>query len=341
VNQSKRDVAGLLGATGPGAWALAGLYCITYAIISVWAGGEYARSLLGVFGYLLMVGSAIALVHPRLSPLPWPVAAGIVVATQFTVATGLWQLEADTWYGWVTWYVGATSYLMFILALRGHFAWAAFGMVLESAIAMFWMWSLTGDALRGLDLTYQQLALFGAGGFFAVWLRRTAGRIAAFQETRLRRAAAEGARAAIDEERTREVDAVSGLAGRALEEIARGGDRTADDRRADGFIEAQLRDRIRGRALAHEPLVSEVHAARRRGVLVALLDDVRGDLEVSALAPAIDAAARVVATATSESVTVRLRTENGKPIVTVATADDEVATFSPTDLARAAPGLHA
>jgi hypothetical protein len=344
----RTDVARLLGATGPGAWALAALYGVTYVVIGFWSGGEYTRTPLGLTGLALMIAAAVILVLPQLSPLPRLAAAGVVAASVIAVAAGLWQLEPDGWRGWVTWYIGATSYLSFTLALRGRFWWGVGQQLALTAVAVHWTGTTTGDPLRGLELVYHQLILFGAGAFFAVWLRRTADRIAAFQETRLRREAAEGARSAADEERARELRGIRDSAGTALARIA-AGTVTDEERREHLLLEAELRDRIRGRDLAIAPLTDAARNARRRGSAVALLDDLRSDTPSSdtpssdtptastspadaplgdRLREAIGWAADRVAGSGGSDVTVRLTRADGEPVVTFATADGGAETFS-------------
>jgi hypothetical protein len=325
----RADVARLLGATGPGAWALAALFGATYVVIAFWSGGDHTRSPLGFAALVLMVAAAIALVLPQLSPFPHLAAAGVVGAQVFAMTAGLWQLEPDAWHGWVTWYIGASSYLSFTLALRGRFWWGIAGQLALTAIAIHWAAVTTGDPVRGVDLVYAQLILYGAGAFFALWLRRTADRIAAFQETRLRRESAEGFRSAADAERARELRVVRASAGDALARIA-GGAVTDGERHDHLLLEAELRDRIRGRGLAVAPLSDAAREARRRGAVVALLDDLRGETPPPAgeLRAAIDWAAGRVAGSGSADLTVRLTRTAGDTVVTFATAEGGAESFS-------------
>jgi hypothetical protein len=325
----RTDVARLLGATGPGAWALAALYGVTYVVIAFWVDPGYTSTPLGVAALLGLVGSAVVLVLPQLSPLPHLAAAGIVAANVFATAAGLWSLGEHDWHGWVTWYIGAGSYLAFTLALRGRFWWGAAVIAAQTAVAMIWTGTERGDPLAGIDLTYAQVILFGAGSFFAIWLRRTADRIAAFQQTRLRRESAEGAQSATAQERAREIRAIRASAGTALARIAEG-DVDEAERQEHLLLEAELRDRIRGRGLALAPLTGAARDARRRGAVVALLDDLRDDdLDDDAeLRTALTWAADRVAASTSDDVTVRLTGASGEPSVTFATAEGGVETFS-------------
>lgn len=325
------DVAQLLGAMGPGAWALAALFGVTYIVIAFWVHPSYTGSPLGFAALLSMVLAAVVLVVPKLSPLPHVAAALVVGASVFATAAGLWQLEADEWRGWVTWYIGASSYLAFTLALRGKFWWGVADMLAVTLVAMNWTAVKSGDPIAGIGLTYSQLILFAAGSFFALWLRRTADRIAAFQETRLRRESAEGSRSAAEEERGREIRAIRESAGVALERIAAGGV-TEKERREHLLLEAELRDRIRGRTLATGALLAEVRAARARGVDVALLDDIRDNApSASAVEPAITWAAERIATISAGTATVRLALAHGAAVVTFGTSEGEAASYRAAD----------
>lgn len=320
----RSDVSRLLGATGPGAWALAALFGGVHATIAFWVDTDYTGSPLGLAGLAAMVGAAVLVVHPRFSPFPHSLAATVVAATVFTTAAGLWQLDESNWRGWVTWYIGASSYLAFALALRGRFWWGVGDLVALSIVAGIWRWSLGGSPLGGLELVYPQLIMFGAGSFFALWLRRTANRIAAFQETRLRRESAEGARVAAEAERAREVQEIRQVVGAALDGIAAGAtDETS--RRDHALLEAELRDRIRGRRLATGPLSAAVREARTRGVTVAVLDDVRSPSRADPLTrEALGWASERLAQVRAGEVTIRLARSEGGDVVTLATADGGV-----------------
>jgi hypothetical protein len=101
-----------------------------------------------------------------------------------------------------------------------------------------------------------------------------------------------------------------------------------NDRREHRLLEAELRDRIRGRALAAGPLLTEIREARARGVDVALLDDVRDRAPVAeVLEPGLTWAAERVAAVTAGTATIRLALADGAPVVTFATGEGGAATF--------------
>jgi hypothetical protein len=321
------DIGRLLGLSAPGAWVLAGLYCVTYLTLAAWAGGPPMQTIEGRVALVLILVTAIALVLPWSYPLPPGVVAWAVGVVAFSTVAIIWHLSPVGWPGWSSWNFGACTFLMFMLALRGRFWWGALGLVLMSLLTIHWTFSTTGDWWHGFDLTYRQLATYLAGGFFAIWLRRTARRIAEFQETERRRIAAEQAREAASDERRRQLERVRNLAGPALERIADGADSPAT-RLGHGLLEGELRDQIRGRSLAVAPLPAAVRAARERGVEVAVLDDLRDNAGTVTLPDRATAwAAARVATVAGGTATIRLALSGGTPIVTFATGEGDAETF--------------
>jgi hypothetical protein len=216
---------------------------------------------------------------------------------------------------------------MFMLALRGRFWWGAIGLVAMALLTIHWTFTTTGDWWHGFDLTYRQLATYLAGGFFAIWLRRTARQISEFQHTERRRIAAEQSRDAAAVERRRQLDRVRQLAGPALAEIAEGAGPAAA-RLEHRLLEAELRDQIRGRSLATGVLPRAARAARARGADIALLDDLRSEaVPAEFLESAVAWAAERISTVSAGSATVRLALADGIRVVTFATGDGDTSSF--------------
>lgn len=333
------DLGRLLGLSGPGAWALVALFAATYLTLALLSGGAAMRTVEGIVSLALILATAVVLVLPWPTPLPLPVTLGAVGVVAVTTAAMSWQLPTEGWPGWGSWHFGADNFLLFMVALRGRVGWGAIGTVLMCGIAVLWSTIEVGDPLHGFLLTYWQLASFLAGAFFAIWIRRTARRIAEFQETERRRIAAEQAAEAAADERRRQLDRVRTIAGPALEAIA-AGTATDDDRRHHRLLEAELRDGIRGRSLAIDPLPPAVRAARERGVEVAVLDDLRDAAPDSEeLRRAAAWAADRVAEVSDGEATIRLARVDGIATVTVgSTAGSSALSLSPEPEApRAAP----
>jgi hypothetical protein len=323
------DIGKLLGLSGPGAWVLAGLYCVTYVTLAVLSGGEPLQTWEGRIALVLVLATAVLLVLPWRYPLPFPLVAWVLAVVVFSTAAICWHLSPEGWPGWTSWNFGADTFLLFMLALRGRVWWGSVGIALMMAVAILWTLTTTGDWFHGFDLTYRQGASYFAGAFFAFWLKRTADQIAEFQSAEQRVIAAEQAQNVAAEERHRQLERVRSLAGPALELIAHGSP-SAEDRRHHALLEAELRDEIRGRALTIDGLPAAVRSARGRGVDVALLDDLRDEAPTAEfLKPAVAWAVEQVASLQGGDATIRLAQVDGKPVVTFATSHGSAQTFSP------------
>ncbi|MEO5535929.1 MAG: hypothetical protein ABIR17_12460 [Pseudolysinimonas sp.] len=328
------DIGRLLGLSGPGAWAVAALYIVTMVVMAATSDGPAMQTVEGWVALALVVAAAIILVSPLPYPLPLPLTLAVLGVVVFSTEAIIWHTWPTGWPGYAVWNFGADTFLLFMVALRGRLWWGAAGMVLMSALAIHWTLTTSGDWWHGFDLTYRQLATYAAGAFFASWLGRTAKRIAEFQETERRLVAAEQTQEATADERRTQLDRIRRLAGPALEEIARGST-TAAQRRQHGLLEAELRDQIRGRSLALPVLTTAARAARTRGLEVTMLDDLRGEVasgttdDSTLIADAAAWAASRLGTIVEGSATIRLARIDGRPVVTVATADGGVAQFTP------------
>jgi hypothetical protein len=173
-----------------------------------------------------------------------------------------------------TWYVAGVATLMAVVALRQHKVMAWFGGVVSAAEVILW---------GGLD------SLFSAGIFGAVTLVSAAHAASVtlassakaaedFRERALATEAATAAKTAARNERQLRVEQALGVALPILNQIEQqAGNLNQHDRIRAVALEATLRDRIRGRHFESPKLLSEIAAARARGVEVQVLDD--GGLE--------------------------------------------------------------
>jgi hypothetical protein len=173
-----------------------------------------------------------------------------------------------------TWHVAGVATLMAVVALRQHKVMAWFGGVVSAAEVILW---------GGLD------SLFSAGIFGAVMivsaahaasvtLASSAKAAEDFRERALATEAATAAKTAARNERQLRVEQALGVALPILNQIEQqAGNLNQHDRIRAVALEATLRDRIRGRPFESPTLLSELAAARARGVEVQVLDD--GGLE--------------------------------------------------------------
>jgi len=223
--------------------------------------------------------------------------------------------------GWSAWDLGAVNFLFFGLALRQRVvaAWVGSAAVLLTVAA--WSTAVTGSPLYGLGFSYGQPISLLAGTIFAVALHRTAKRIIEFRMAERERAGAAARDSATSRERDRELQHVRAVAEPTLRELASGG---MPDPMEVSALEAALRDLIRGRSLATEPLADALRRARLRGVDIVVLDDSgEAHLPEEGLADALRWCAAEVERFRSGSVTIRLAISQGDALITIVNDDGE------------------
>lgn len=318
------DLGRLVGLVGPGAWALYAAYATTYITLAsltlpTTPDGAPVLPMLLIFlaaGAVVASPSATLLPRWRLWAVWLAVAVTTTLGTSVLVVGEIPAIEA--------WFMGANSFLLFATALRARIVGAWIGMAIMVAVVVAWSVVTTATPWQGLAIVHGQPVALLAGTFFSLGLHTTARRIAEYHAGEARAAAAEAHEAEAMRHRTAEMEALRTATVPTLRAIAQG-ELGAPDRRRVEILEATLRDRIRGRVLAEEPLVSAVLDLRRRGADVLLLDDLgNGTIpEVDAAAMREWAAARLAQLDTDEA-TVRITREAGVHVVTITTEEEDL-----------------
>jgi hypothetical protein len=324
-NPPPEDLSALLGLNGTAARIVLVLFWATFLSMALLSGGTAMTNPLSVVALVITLGSAALIIWPGPDPLPWASTAVVVVGAAVSSTIVVWQLDPSEAPSYSSWNFGADTFLMFGLAMRGRIGGAWIGMGLVVATTLTWSVTMTGDPLLGIIYAYQHPVLLVAGSFFAIGLRRTAGRTREFRAIERMRIADEQALEVGSAWRRDAIERIRGLAGPALSAIA-DGEPTPAERQEHRLLEATLRDLLRARRLAVEPLQGVVRTARAAGGEIVLLDDL-GDLspEPDALRRAVTwAAERVTELSGSAAgtITVRLAPREGAATVTVA-ADEQ------------------
>jgi hypothetical protein len=315
-----RDIGHYLGLVGRWAWVLFGLYAAVYIAVAIVQGVPGAGVPVSIGSLVLVLGAALLIASPSRTPLP--IGRVLLISVLCVAAVLVMLMDLPTGLGYrslVTWQLGAVNFILFVLELRGRIVTAWLLTIVITAVVTGWSLLATGQVWTGLQLTYGQAVSLAAGTVFAIGLQRTARQIFAQQDAERVRAAEEVARRVGDAHRAAELAEVRALAGPILQRIAAGDD---VDRRDAVVLEAALRDRIRGRALATEPLTSALRRARDRDVDVLLLDDL-GDVTLTPERAALVAAwcAERVDALEGARVTIRLAAGPDGALVSIANAD--------------------
>jgi len=169
-----------------------------------------------------------------------------------------------------TWYVAGVATLMGVVAVRQHKAMAWFGVVVMATQVILWggIGSLFNAGIFGA------LMLVASAHAASVTLASSEKAAVAYREQALVTSAATAAKSAARNERQLRVEQALGAALPILNKIEQQvGNLSPLDRQKALALEATLRDRIRGRYFDSPALLSEIAAARARGVEVQVLDD--------------------------------------------------------------------
>ncbi|MEO5535324.1 MAG: hypothetical protein ABIR17_09360 [Pseudolysinimonas sp.] len=322
------SVADVLG----GSWRISALLWVLItgtdlALLLLDPAGGIPRSGAWLTWALLVVAAGAAL-FPRRDPLRagWSaLAAGLAVVAAAAV---FWDPPSEE-SGYSPWYLRAAATVLIVIVLRRRPAVGWVGMALLTAVVLTWAAVSGEDVAHWIGVIARPLATLVAVQVAAIGLSLAARTVAAYQAEQRQRVRSEVLRSAAIRERRTELAAIRSLSTSVLERIAADEDDPAVRKEAI-LVEGALRDVLRGRRLAREPLTTEARAARQRGVEVVLLDDLGDDLrdEQPGNALASDAlvwAADLVRRAAGATATVRLSRRRGRPYVTVLAGDDDIA----------------
>jgi hypothetical protein len=225
------------------------------------------------------------------------------------------QLDPSKDNGYATWYVAAVGTLMTIAAVRRQqlAAWIGVGFLAVQTVVWAGFPALAGLGVIG-SVVWVGIAVVISGSL------AKAGRDA-LQFARAEREATEwqAAQEAHVMERQLRLRQTYRVAAPMLAEIVRrGGDLTEAERRECRYLEGAIRDEIRGRKLLNDDVRRQVMDARRRGVVVSLLDEGGiDDLDEPALDVVLGRLADAIRGTTTDKLIVRTVPRSSKTAVTV------------------------
>lgn len=245
-----------------------GLYVSSLGLMSFASYQDQVFAAIGIAGYVLALLIAV-IWKPGLRLNPLAASAvfviGIVLPLVMEAAIGVNPPS-----GYSTWHIGGVSVLMAILMVRQHpvLAWAGLAFALTETLVWGGPQIIFSAGIVGAVL------LVLAAQAASLLLKSAADSAAQALEVALRIDADSQAQTAARLERQKRLAETLNGVMPILEEIASSqGQLSPSQQRIAVETEQELRDQIRGRSLAIEPLVSAVRSARRSGIEVQLLDD--------------------------------------------------------------------
>ena len=273
--------------------------------------------LFGVIGLVLFWAGLALLGLPQGEPLAIQWTIGIVVIVGLVTAISSGNIANPANPGFATWHLGAMTFLLFVLALRGRrgFAWIGFATlaavsITVAVLAEQALGSVINDVLR-------QSATLLIGTLFAIVLRRATHTISSIQASQLRLAKL----AAVTADATGQSAAQS----LRLEEEARPAlERVIDPRpftqqELDAFaaLESSMRFGVQPRSLSGDRIADATRAASDRGLNVTLFDDRGSALSAPDRARLEEAMLPLLADRKVTSIIARLSPEGTDEIATI------------------------
>lgn len=269
----RADVASILHLTDMRGRVILGVYGAGTTFVAVLNLGGLFNPALGVLALALLWAALIILAMPGGEPFSLTSTIAVVALTTAIAAVSSWNIIDVEATGYATWHMGAVTFVLLVLTLRGRGRVAWVGFAIFAGITIAWSLLADGGAFLGVNFAARQAATLLIGTLFATLLRRSSLTINAIQSSQLARAAAEAATDAETHERTEHYARLEVEARPALERIMAGAPFTPREVESFALLEASLRDGIRAAGLSGSVIAAETRAARERGVHVILLDD--------------------------------------------------------------------
>ena len=296
-------------------------------VLAFYGVGTTIVALLNLRGYIipgLAVVSLILLwfalgILARPDRYPFGMRSKLAIVSIVAVVTALscWNIADVEHPGYTTWPLGAMTFLLFVLALRGRRGWAWVGFALLAAVSIVTGVFSDQDGLMVINDVARQSGTLLLGTLFALVLRRSSQTITAIQSNQLTRTTVAAASAAATRERAAQNARLERDARPALERILQPQPLSADEQQHFSLLEATLRDGIRASGFSSERIAEATRAARQRGLTVVLLDDRGGEL-VDGERDIVEAALLEQLTGTAEgAITARLSPLDREELATI------------------------
>lgn len=228
---------------------------------------------LGILALLLLWSALFILSRPDHEPFALVGTWSVIGIVATVTAISSWNIADVENPGYATWPLGAMTFLLFVLALRGRRGLAWIGFCILAATSVIAALFAHQEVLDVVNNVARQSATLLIGTLFALVLRRSSQTITAIQANQLRRTTVAAASAAATRERAAQNARLERDARPALERILSSTPLSEEELQNFILLEATLRDGIRATGFSSDRIAQAARAARERGLTVMLLDD--------------------------------------------------------------------
>jgi hypothetical protein len=272
------DVSRLLGIGKAGAPLLLALFVFGNLTFMLTTLDRVASPWPCIIAALIVSSAAVPIITPHSDPFPLAWSVWVLVAVAGSTALVSWQLASTGSPGREAWHLGANTWLLFFLAMRGRpvLGWVGFAAML--GITALWAADVGRGPFAAVGLLQTHAGILLVGTLFRGALRRASRRINSLNARSLELAAAAASSDAEQDIRRQRVAELAEVATPLLAKIASSSQALPGERIEYLLAEATLRDSVRARSLHLPEIAAATAQARRRGVEVTLLDDRGGGL---------------------------------------------------------------
>ena len=336
---TESGVRSLLGMTTRAAWAVLVLFLVSKTVQVIMVSGDVHPRWPSIVLLIVLALGGLALLAAPGDPLPWPIAAAMVVTVPVLLYVVFTTTPAPTTAPQQTWPLGMVAATCIYLSIRGRTG-AAWALMIACTVACV-VWTVTTD--QGIGAAGRLMATTVAGlvaaTLFSLTIRPAVRNIYELRNRSVQSNAAQVAALAVLEENREQMRYLDAEVRPTLNRIARPEPLTDTEREHCRRLEESLRDRLRAPVIAADKGASGAAArARARGVEVVMvdahgLDDVPAQVRSSVLA----GCARALDSAATGSVVVRVLPP-GRALLATVVIDPGIAGTEPVRLEFAADG---
>ena len=225
------------------------------------------------------------------------------------------QLDGSVYNGYATWYVAAVGTLMTITATRKRqlLAWVGIGFLVVHTVVWAGAGSLASMGVIG------SAVWVGAAALLSRALTKASRDVRQYAHAEREATEWQAAQDAHFSERQLRLAHTNRLAAPMLRRIIdMGGELSAMQRQECRYLEAAIRDEIRGRKLLNDAVRDQVMAARRRGAIVTLLDEGGiDDLDGEELESVLNKLAAAIHRTSADKIIARTAADGSRTAITV------------------------
>ena len=274
----KSEIGSILRLNGWAGRVVLGVYGVGTTVVAVMNLHGLIQPALGVVALALFWAGLAMLALSEGEPFPLRWTLGIVAIVTATTAISSGNILDPANAGFATWPLGAMTFLLFVLALRGRRGYAWIGFAALAAVAVVIALLAKEDVVRVVNDVARQSATLLIGTLFGIVLRRATQTISAIQGSQLTRVTIATSSAAATRERATQSARLEQIARPALEHIVANVPLSEQDLQHFAVLESTLRDGIQATAFSSERITEAARGARLRGLSVTLVDDRGTDL---------------------------------------------------------------